>query len=204
MAHDGPAKRGRGRPRRRPEPPLAAKRHWRVTYATKPVGKAEITRRLHDSATFILIRTRDDSWTIEDADMILRYKDQYHCEQGFAWLKGGAAINPMFIETPRRMAAMCFVYCLGLMIWNLIQRTVRGYLRENKLGLPYHRNKPSDRITTRFLFELFPKVQTIPLTLDDGTLESRLAGYDDVQRLAAKALGTSKSAFNPVVSRILN
>jgi len=195
----GPAKRGRGRPRRRPEPPLAAKEHWRVRYTVRKVTARVTERRLHDAATFIMIRTRNDDWEITDREMIQRYKDQYHVEHGFAWLKNGAAINPMFIETPKRMASMCFVYCLGLMVYNLIQRTVRKYLKEHQTGLPYHRNKPSDRITTQFLFELFPKVQTVPITMPDGRQESRLVGFESIQQLAATALGSEKSAFSPVI-----
>lgn len=201
VRHDGPAARGRGRPRRRPEPALAATVHWRVRYRTTPVADDVIRLRLHDQACFILIRTRNDGWDMDDADMIRRYKNQYHVEHGFSWLKTGAEINPMFLETPHRIAALCFIYCLGLMIWNLIQRTVRGNLTTWKQGLPYHRNKLSAKITTRFLFELFPSVQTIPITTADGTRTKQLAGFDQWQQLAAKALETSERAFFPVLTR---
>lgn len=198
---DGPAARGRGRPRKRPEPPLAATVHWRVRYHTTPVDKNTTAQRLHDQATFILIRTTSPHWTISDSDMIRRYKDQYHVERGFSWLKTGAEINPMFLATPHRMAALCFIYCLGLMIWNLIQRTVRKTLTVEQKGLPYHRRKLSANITTRFLFELFPSVQTIPITMPDGTTTKKLAGFDQWQQLAAHALGTAESAFFPVIPR---
>ena len=199
--HAGPAARGRGRPRKRPEPALAAAEHWRVRYRTTPVDQTTITARLHDQACFILIRTRHANWTIDDAEMIHRYKDQYHVEHGFSWLKTGAEINPMFLETPHRIAALCFIYTIGLMIWNLIQRTVRKNLTETKQGLPYHRRKLSANITTRFLFELFPSVQTIPLTLQNGTKTKQLAGFDHWQRLAAQALGTGETAFSPIMPR---
>ena len=44
------------------------------------------------------------------------------------------------------------------MVWTLIQRTVRSNLKKWNTGLPYHRNKPSDKITTRFFCALFPSV----------------------------------------------
>jgi transposase len=199
MRQEGPAARGRGRPRKKPEPPLNADAHWRVRYHTTPVDEAAIKLRLHDQATFILIRTTGAEWSISDSDMIRRYKDQYHVEHGFSWLKTGAEINPMFLETPHRIAALCFIYCLGLMIWNLIQRTVRKNLAAEKKGLPYHRRKLSANITTRFLFELFPSVQTIPITMPDGTKTKKLAGLGEWQKLAAHALGTRESAFSPVI-----
>jgi transposase len=199
IRHDGPATRGRGRPRKRPEPPLIADVHWRVHYHTTLVDEATTAQRLHDQATFILIRTNDPGWSISDSDMIRRYKDQYHVEHGFSWLKTGAEINPMFLETPHRIAALCFIYCIGLMIWSLIQRTVRKNLAAEKKGLPYHRRKLSANITTRFLFELFPSVQTIPITMQNGIKTKKLAGLGQWQQLAAHALGTAETAFSPVM-----
>jgi transposase len=198
---DGPAAPGRGRPRRRPEPALAATVHWRVRYAITPVADAVSAQRLHDQASFILIRTRNPGWDISDADLIDRYRQQYHCEHGFAWLKSGADINPMFIETPSRIAAMGLLYCIGLMTWNLIQRTVRAHLTATNTGLPYHRNKPSANITTRFLFELFPSVQTLVLDHGNGRREKQTVGLEHWQRRACEALGTSMDAFKPVMLR---
>jgi hypothetical protein len=136
---------------------------------------------------------------LKEKEMIERYRDQYHVEHGFAWLKSQADINPMFIQSPRRIAAMGLVYCLGLIIWNLIQRTVRKHLTATGTGLPYHRNKPSANITTRFLFELFPQVQTIVLIDDSGHQEKRTLGLEEWQLKAAEALGTSLGAFKPVI-----
>jgi hypothetical protein len=94
---------------------------------------------------------------------------------------------------------LCFLYVIGLLVWTLVQRTVRLNLKKTGEGLPYRRNKPSSNITTRFLFELFTKIQTVPCTLNDGTQENRLVGMTDVTKLACKALGTSLNAFSPVV-----
>lgn len=200
--HEGPAKRGRGRPSKRPEPELNAKVHWRVRYTVTAVAQTVSEKRLHDQASFILIRTRTRGWDIPDAEMIDRYRQQYQLEHGFAWLKSGADINPMFIETPSRIAAMGMIYCLGLMIWNLIQRTVRAHLVATKTGLPYHRNKPSDKITTRFLFELFPKVQTLVVIHADGRREKRTLGLEEWQKKSIEALGTKSTAFMPVMPKV--
>lgn len=197
--HDGPAKRGRGRPRRRPEPALANREHWRIVYATTAVDKTISMTRLHEQSSFILIRTATPGWTCTDEQMIDLYRQQYRIEHGFAWLKSGADINPMFIHTPHRIAGMGFIYCIGLMAWNIIQRTIRQGLKQQKAGLPYHRGKPSDNITTRFLFELFPSVQTVVLTDDYGRTEKRTVGFEHWQQLAAKALGCQQNSFSPVM-----
>jgi len=200
--HDGPARRGRGRPRRTPEPALAAREHWRVTYTTTPVTATVSRDRLHEQSSFILIRTATPGWTCSDEQMIDLYRQQYRIEHGFAWLKSGADINPMFIHTPHRIASMGLIYCIGLMAWNIIQRTVRQHLKQTKTGLPYHRGKPSNNITTRFLFELFPSVQTVVLTDEKGRHEKRLVGLERWQQAAAQALGCQGNAFSPVDSRV--
>jgi transposase len=198
---DGPMQRRRGRPPRNPEPELTDS-HYRVSYEVVPVTDTVTTMRLRDQATFILIRTRPSNWTIDDAELIERYKGQYLNEHGFAWLKSGPGhkgINPIFLASPKRISSLCFLYVIGLLVWTLVQRTVRLNLKKTGEGLPYRRNKPSSNITTRFLFELFTKIQTVPCTLIDGTHENRLVGMTDVTKLACKALETSLNAFSPVV-----
>ena len=71
-AVEGPFKRGRGRPRKIPEPALAVS-HYRIVSTTVPVSDDVSAARLHDQATFILIRTRTKGWTIDDAELIERY-----------------------------------------------------------------------------------------------------------------------------------
>lgn len=202
VRHEGPAKRGRGRPRKAPEPALAGAQHWRVAYQIVPVTDGVSRDRLHHQASFVLIRTRNPGWNIDDAEMLERYRNQYHLEHGFAWLKSGADINPMFIHTEGRIASMGFIYCIGLIAWNLIQRSVRTYLKANNTGLPYHRNKPSANITTRFLFEIYPAVQSIVITHDDGRKEKRVLGVEHWQALGAQALGCRSDAFAPVMARV--
>jgi transposase len=198
---EGPLQRGRGRPRKCPEPALAAS-HYRIVYHITQASEDSCAQRLRAQATFILIRTRNDGWNIDDAELIDRYKGQYHNEHGFAWLKSGPShkgLNPIYLATPTRIASLCFLYCVGLIIWTLIQRTVRAGLVRMGKGLPYRRGKPSNRITTRFLFELFPLLQTVPCVREDGMNHSILAGMTETTKLACRALGTAVDVFSPVV-----
>lgn len=195
--HRGPVKRGRGRPRKIAEPALAKGEHWRVTYATNQASEEHITAKLIEQSTFVLIRTRTEGWDISDEEMIRRYKQQYRVEHGFAWLKSTADVNPAFLHTPHRIAALCFIYCMGLMIWNITQRTVRKNLNAWGTGLPYHRNKPSSNITTRFLYELFPTVVTQTIRIGTTPPEKRLLGLTPVHDLACRALGTTAGIFSP-------
>lgn len=194
--HRGAYARGRGRPPKKPEPGIDGP-HWRIRYTIVPVADAVATKRLHVAATFVVIRTKTVGWDIPDAEMIRRYKGQYHNEHGFAWLKSGAALNPIYLKTPHRIASLGFTYCVGLMVWALIQRSVRASLREKGQKLPYHRGRQGDNITTRFIFELFQNVQSQHQVMPDGSKQYYIHGMNDHTNRACRSLGTRLSVFRP-------
>ena len=214
--HEGPVKPRPGRPRKKTTASTAAAStataftatasaattgtvttHWRVTYTVTDMAHSDVETYLRAQATFVLIRTRDATWNMDDREMIPTYRRQYVIEQGFSWLKSTAVINPMYLQTPHRISSLGFIYCVGLMAWNLIQRNVRSYLKSNKLGLPYHHKKKSDHITTRFLFELFANLGTV--THQHGNHFSKhLVNDHGWNYLALQALGISEDCLRPV------
>ena len=50
-------------------------------------------------------------------------------EPGFRWIKNPAAISPVWLEKPERIAALAMLTVLGLLVYSVIQRQVRLYLR---------------------------------------------------------------------------
>jgi len=192
------AKRARrGRPRKDDKPP-ATTTVYRLVVAVDPADDADVDRRLRRAATYTLVRNRMPGWSIDDEAMVAAYTDQWRVEHGFAWLKSQAAINPMFLETDHRIESLCLIYHIALMVQTLIQRNVRSGLKKRGWKLPYHRNKPSNNITTRFMFELFRNIST--QTISDGKqVDKRLFGDDEHARKARIALGISGSAYTPVL-----
>ena len=49
-------------------------------------------------------------------------------EPGFRWIKNPAAIAPVWLEKPERIAALAMLTVIGLLVYSLIQRQVRLYL----------------------------------------------------------------------------
>jgi len=94
--------------------------------------------------------------------------------------------------------ALGFTYCIDLMVWALIQRSVRAHLKERSQKLPYHRGRKGDNITTRFIFELFHNVQSQHQVMPDGTKQYYIHGMNDYTNRACRALGTRLSVFSPV------
>jgi transposase len=202
----GPVRRPRGRPRKQQsaQAPTGATEYWRITYTVADVDAATLEANLRAQATYVLIRTRDDdghgeAWKISDSDLIPAYRRQYVIEQGFSWLKSTAVINPMYLHTPHRIASLGFIYCIGLMAWNLIQRNARSYLKSNQLGLPYHQQKKSDHITTRFLFEIFASLGTATQQ-HGGRMTKHLVNANGWIYLSLQALGIPEESIKPVQS----
>lgn len=204
--HEGPVKCRPGRPRKNRAATTATTAntmtsHWRVAYSVSDKDPASIETHLREQATYVLIRTKESAWDIKDRDMIPAYRRQFVIEQGFSWLKSTAVINPIYLHTPHRISSLGFIYCIGLMAWNLIQRNVRAYLKANKLGLPYHHKKKSDNITTRFLFELFTNLGTV--TQKHHCHSTRhLVNKNGWICIALQALGISEDCIKPVLSRL--
>jgi transposase len=66
---------------------------------------------------------------LSDTDRLRAYKGQPAADLSFKWAKNPAAIAPIFLETPTRIAALGYVYLLVLLVYTLVERPVRKALR---------------------------------------------------------------------------
>ena len=55
-------------------------------------------------------------------------------EPGFRWIKNPAAIAPVWLEKPERIAALAMLTVLGLLVYSVIQRQVRQRCLHEELG----------------------------------------------------------------------
>ena len=89
----------------------------------------------------------DNGWTVlattvraeacPDAEILQAYQDQNTTvEPGFRWIKNPAAISPVWLEKPERIAALAMLTVLGLLVYTIIQRQVRLYLRTHDQQIP--------------------------------------------------------------------
>ena len=78
----------------------------------------------------------DNGWTVRattvsaeagtDAELLQAYQEQpTTVEPGFRWLKHPAAIAPVGLETPARIAALAMLTVVGLLVHSIIQRQGR-------------------------------------------------------------------------------
>jgi transposase len=82
----------------------------------------------------------DNGWTVlattvspegsTDAELLQAYQEQHtSVEPGCRWIKNPAAIAPVWLKKPERIAALAMLTVVGLLVYSVIQRQVRLYLR---------------------------------------------------------------------------
>ena len=82
--------------------------------------------------------------------------------------KNPAAISPVWLEKPERMAALAMLTVAGLLVYAVIQRQVRLYLRDHHQQVPGHKG-PTATPTAAVVFALFAPVMLVQFVVDKTT-----------------------------------
>lgn len=84
-----------------------------------------------------------------DAVGLLRtYKGQYGVESDFAFLKDPLVVNDVFLKSPSRIDALGMVLIIALMIWRLMERSMRAYIKNTGGVLPGWAGRKTDKPTS--------------------------------------------------------
>ena len=158
----------RGRPRKEETPIIETT--WHIELTTEP-DKAIITEARKRASCFVLVTDwLPEMW--DDEKVLAEYRHQSIIEghTGFRWIKGPAAVEPVFLKTPTRIRAMGLLLVLALMVRNYIQATLRNHLKTNNETLPHpFTHKEVTNLTTEMAMAHFGGIQTGTFTLPDGS-----------------------------------
>jgi transposase len=154
------------RPRGRPakdRPPRTETRYrlsWEIVENTDGIEKE---REL--AGCFVMLTNVPVSGvgSLDSAGILCTYKGQYGVESDFAFLKDPLVVNDLFLKTPARIDALGMVLVVALMIYRLMERSMRLHLQQQKLTVPGWDNKPTDKPTTFMLAAVFLGVQVLVL-----------------------------------------
>ena len=146
----------------------------------------------------------DNGWTVlattvsaeggADGEILEAYQDQNTTvESGFRWIKNPAAIAPVWLEKPERIAALAMLTVLGLLVSSIIQRQVRLYLRTHDQQIPGNKGMTTAP-TTAVVLALFAQVALVQLWIE-GQEVTQLAGVQPYHRLVCDALGLDSSWY---------
>ena len=145
MAHaEGRARRGR--PAKTDPPPTEAGDRLRV--------EVEALANAEEANGWVVLATTVSAETCADAEILHAYQDQNTTvEPGLRWIKNPAAISPVWREKPERIAALAMLTVVGLLVYTVIQRQVRLYLRMHDQQVPGHKGEtamPTAAVVTVF------------------------------------------------------
>jgi hypothetical protein len=102
-----------------------------------------------------------------EAELLQASQEQHTTvEPGFRWIKNPAAISPVWLEKPERIAALAMLTVVGLLVYAVIQRQVRLYLREHTQHIPGNKG-PTALPTATVVFALFTPVTLVHFAVDD-------------------------------------
>ena len=112
---------------------------------------------------------------------------------GFRWLKNPAAISPVWREKPERMAALTRLTVVGWLVYSLIQRQVRLYLRTHDQQLPGNKGLTATP-TAAVMLALFAQVALVQFRLGEQEGE-QIYGVQPHHLLICDALGLDASWY---------
>ena len=129
-----------------------------------------------------------------DTEILQAYQEQNTTvEPGFRWIKNPAAIAPVWLEKPERIAALAMLTVLGLLVYSVIQRQVRLYLRTHDQQLPGNKGLTATP-TAAVVLALFAQVALVQLWIDEQEV-TQLSGVQPYHLLVCDALGLDASWY---------
>jgi hypothetical protein len=188
----------RGRPRVGEQAPT--RMVWRVVLTGLAVDEDAVERARFHARHFVLLTDHLDHASWPDR----RIFDTYHAQNaveghtGFRWLKGPAAVAPVFLKLPHRIAALGMVFLLALMVRNWIQARVRAGLSDTGGKLPNMNDRPTATPTTECVFRLFQHVGSVLIRnnqASDTVAARKPHGLTDLTQQVLDLLGTRTAIY---------
>jgi len=176
----------RGRPAKTDPPPTES--GYRVVVEVESLRNPE-----EDNGWTVLATTvRSEGGT--DTEILQAYQDQNTTvEPGFRWIKNPAAIAPVWLEKPERIAALAMLTVVGLLVYSIIQRQVRLYLHTHDQQVPGNKGATATP-TAAVVLALFAQVALVHLWIDEQEV-TQLSGVQPHHLRVCDALGLDSSWY---------
>jgi transposase len=176
----------RGRPAKTDPPPTEA--------GYRLVVEVEASTNPEEDSGWTVLATTVSGEVCTDVQLLQAYQEQNTTvEPGFRWIKNPAAIAPVWLEKPERIAALAMLTVLGLLVYSVIQRQVRLYLRTHAQQLPGNKGLTATP-TAAVVLALFAQVALVQLWVDEHEV-TQLSGVQPYHRLVCDALGLDSSWY---------
>jgi transposase len=131
------------------------------------VVEAERLSQPEEDNGWMVLATTVSAEACTDAQVLQAYQEQHtSVEPGFRWIKNPAAISPVWLEKPARIAALAMLTVVGLLVSSIIQRQVRLYRQTHAQQLPGNKGMTAPP-TAAVMLALFAHVALIQFEVAD-------------------------------------
>ncbi|MCP3935733.1 MAG: IS1634 family transposase [Actinomycetia bacterium] len=187
----------RGRPKK--DDPRPRQTVWRGVIAAIRVNDQHVEVARHHRRHFVLVTDHLDQEAWPDRRVLAAYRQQQVVEghTGFRWLKGPAEVAPVFLNTPRRIAALGLVFVLALVVRNFIEHAVRSALAADGATLPNLNRQKTARPSAENVFYYFRDVRLHQVLFDGAVVHSEIIGLTEAARTVLELLGVPIDVFLP-------
>ncbi len=102
---------------------------------------------------FVLASNQTD---LQPESMLNYYKGQQTVERGFRFLKDKSFhVSEVYLKKEERIESLCMIMVLSLLIYSFAEWRIREKLKETGKTVPNQINKPTQRPTMLWIFEMF-------------------------------------------------
>jgi transposase len=158
------AKYRRGRPKKGEERiPERYEYHLKISFEE---NDAKIQTLRQEAGCFVLLSNlnSDEERVQWDPETLLRlYKSQSGIEQNFGFLKDPVIINSVFLKKNSRIEVLGMILLISLLIWRLIERSMRQYIEQNQTTMTGWVKRRTKRPTSYMMSTKFHTIHVLKL-----------------------------------------
>jgi len=124
-----------------------------------------IVRREEEAGCFVLLTHVPTAGDLAHSarDLLTVDKDQHGTEQNYGFLKDPVIVNRLFLKKPERIEALGLVLWLALLIWRVMERSMRAYVDTSGTPLTGWDHKATERPTAFMMVTKFAGVIVVKL-----------------------------------------
>jgi transposase len=174
---------------------------YRLKISLRPREEA-IARARAEAGCFVLVTNEPEEAAggLSSKELLRAYQDQHSVEQNFGFLKDPVIVNALFLKSPRRIEVLGLILVLALMIWRLMERTMRVSLKESNAKVDGWNKRQTSRPTSFMMTTKF--VSVIVIRTDERRFLAE--PLDPIQERYLQILGLSATVFtNPAAGLML-
>lgn len=172
--------------------PVPMNTQYEITFKLAE-NTAGVNRERRLAGCFVLLSNVpiEGDRALDAAGLLRTYKGQYGVESDFAFLKDPLVVNDLFLKTPSRIDALGMILIIALMIWRLMERSMRAYVENANTTLPGWDNRTTVKPTSFMMTTYMTGIMVAVI----GKQRHMLRGPGSNQLVFLQSMGLGPPAF---------